>query len=518
MSNTIQMREDDTMSIEPTLKVRLLSRLIAVIYALGLCCDSFAQEAAGWAGAAVTKTDLQVGETNYGKFAYFFASVMTRAGCHVAKVEGESGKEVFVRRDGHPGKAYENIAHPVFSPDGSVLAYAVRGTGGSFFVVNEREGPRFGEVMPDTFVFSGDGKRHAYLAKRDGRLVAVVDGDVQLEAGGDMVPWLQAPVFSADGSSVGYLEGSQSRKKMRAVVNGKAGETFDGVDLRSLELSPDGRHFAYAANDRTTGSQWFRVIDGQRRNAFEALGVSFSFSPDGKRFAYTGRRGQQWFMVVDGEPELPIEGVVDHSLTFSPDSQRVAYAVAKLDTRCYIVVDGKPGPVYDGIGLSQAPGLSPATASAMHGYFLGGLSQGVLFSPDSRRLAYLARRQLIKQTVVLDGKPEGIEMAFMVSGMVFSDDSKRLAYGGRRGDKFFLVVDGEKGVDYDGLGYFGFSPDGRHIGYGAKKGDKFVIVVDGQERGEYGAVAAGPVFRSDGVLEFLAADKPSLYRVEVTNL
>jgi hypothetical protein len=154
----------------------------------------------------------------------------------------------------------------------------------------------------------------------------------------------------------------------------------------------------------------------------------------------------------------------------------------------------------------------------MHGYYLGGYSQGVLFSPDSRRLAYLASRQLIEKMVVLDGKPEGVEMAFMVGGMVFSDDSKRLAYGGRRGEKFFLVVDGKKGADYDALGYFGFSQDGKHIAFTAKKGNQMVIVVDGQEREEYSEVPAGPVFRSDGVLEFLAADKLSLYRIEVRDL
>ena len=115
----------------------------------------------------------------------------------------------------------------------------------------------------------------------------------------------------------------------------------------------------------------------------------------------------------------------------------------------------------------------------------------------------------------MDDKAEDVEMEFLAGGMVFSDDSNRLAYGGRRGDKFFLVVDGKKGADYDALGYFGFSHDGKHIAFTALKGDKMVIVVDGEERGEYSAVPAGPVFRSDGVLEFLAADKPSLYRIEV---
>ena len=68
------------------------------------------------------------------------------------------------------------------------------------------------------------------------------------------------------------------------------------------------------------------------------------------------------------------------------------------------------------------------------------------------------------------------------------------------------------------LGHFGFSPDGKHTAFMAKKGDKLVVVVDGKERAEYTTVLAGPVFRSEGVLEFLVADKPSLYRIEVSDL
>jgi hypothetical protein len=129
--------------------------------------------------------------------------------------------------------------------------------------------------------------------------------------------------------------------------------------------------------------------------------------------------------------------------------------------------------------------------------------------------------------VYLDGKADDVEMEFLEGVMLFSDDSKRLAYGGcwfnqSFVDKSFFVVDGKKGADYDALGYFGFSHDGKHLAFSAKKGTKnghkMVIVVDGQERGEYSAVPAGPVFRSDGVLEFLATDQTSLYRVEVRDL
>src|SRR5262249_1503791 len=100
---------------------------------------------------------------------------MTSAGCHAAKVEGELGS-LRVRRDGKRGKTYANVSHPVFSPDGSALAYGARGTNGWCFVINEIEGPTFEELVPDTFVFSQNGKRHAYLVKKAGRLFAVVDG------------------------------------------------------------------------------------------------------------------------------------------------------------------------------------------------------------------------------------------------------------------------------------------------------------------------------------------------------
>lgn len=302
---------------------------------------------------------------------------------------------------------------------------------------------------------------------------------------------------------------------MRVVVNGKPGELFDGIALQSLVFSPDGSRFAYSANDRSTGNHWFCVIDGERRGAFDALGVSFAFSPDGKRIAYTGTRAQQRFLVVNGEREVPIEGIVDHSLTFSPDSRRLAYAVARPDRRCYLVVDGKAGPVHDSVGGALLPGHASNRTSTQTHYGLGSASS-IVFSPDSRRIAYVARSGRTRK-VYVDDKAEDIEMEFLVGGMVFSSDSRRLAYGGRRGNRFFVVVDGKKGADYDAVGYFGFSPDAEHIAFTAKRGDRMVIVVDGQERAEYNAAPAGPVFRSDGVLEFLATDETSLYRIEVTD-
>jgi hypothetical protein len=94
--------------------------------------------------------------------------------------------------------------------------------------------------------------------------------------------------------------------------------------------------------------------------------------------------------VVDGEFELPVEGIADHSLTFSPDNRRFAYGVVKPDGRAYLVLDGKAGPVHDGILGSLPPGLAANWASMQTVYAFGS-GNPILFSPDSLRLAYVAR-------------------------------------------------------------------------------------------------------------------------------
>ena len=133
-----------------------------------------------------------------------------------------------------------------------------------------------------------------------------------------------------------------------------------------------------------------------------------------------------------------------------------------------MVVDGQEQKVYDEIG-------------------------SLLFSPDSKQLAYVARRAGEKCFVVVDGQ-EQKQYAWIQerSSLVSSPDSRRLAYvadlepfGSR---KWFVVVDGQEQKVYDRIeeGSLLFSPDSKRLAYVAVGGTNLFVVVEGHEQKQYG--------------------------------
>src|SRR5262249_30997374 len=154
--------------------------------------------------------------------------------------------------------------------------------------------------------------------------------------------------------------------------------------MGDVRFSLDGTRYSYAANDKAGGkNRWSRVIDGVMGPIFDGMLVDFAFSPDGKHSAYFAVRGGATFLVTDGGKEQQIEGFLDNTLVFSPDSKRMAYGVAKADGKNCIVVDGRAGQAYDSVGLPRREGSAA-------GYYSGGPA-GVAFSPDGQRLAYMVR-------------------------------------------------------------------------------------------------------------------------------
>jgi hypothetical protein len=167
---------------------------------------------------------------------------------------------------------------------------------------------------------------------------------------------------------------------------------------------------------------------------------------------------------------------------------RIAYADSK-GGKWMVVLDGQPGPEYDEVGK-------------------------LVFSPDSKRLAYVAARGNM-WLVVVDGQSGPEYDGILQDNLIFSSDGKRLAYAVQKGNKRLVVVDGQSGPEYDAIlqGSPVFSSDSKRLAYAVRMGTKSLVVVDGQPSSEYAACPCGPVFRQDGVLEFLAVDEDVLYRV-----
>jgi hypothetical protein len=93
---------------------------------------------------------------------------------------------------------------------------------------------------------------------------------------------------------------------------------------------------------------------------------SFIVSPDARRVAYVSKANDRQSVVVDGKKGQPYDGIGQNSLTFSPDSKRIAYG-AGIEGKQLVILDGVEGNYYDGIVVPP------------------------LFSADSQHSAYAAK-------------------------------------------------------------------------------------------------------------------------------
>ena len=129
---------------------------------------------------------------------------------------------------------------------------------------------------------------------------------------------------------------------------GSPGKPYDGIGAGSLVFSPNGQRLAYVAQ---VGKQQVVVVDGQASKPYKGIAVgSLVFSADSQHVAYAANDEEEdaWFVVLDGQAGKPYEAWVTGPV-FSPDSQRLAYAVAVDEAKQVVVVDGRESKAYNGI-------------------------------------------------------------------------------------------------------------------------------------------------------------------------
>jgi Tol biopolymer transport system component len=210
------------------------------------------------------------------------------------------------------------------------------------------------------------------------------------------------------------------------------------------------------------------------------------FSPDSRHMAYRASQGALGFMVMDGKEGRKynmISGneIISDYFLFGPNDDRLVYMVGK-NQQPVVVVDGKPGNEYD---------------------VIAGDGESIVLSPDGKGYAYAAKKG-DKWFVVKNGEEGPPYDGIVVGTPLFSPDGKRFLYGANQGDKWFIVLDGKRGTEtYDGFGQATqFSPDGKHYSFVASNGGKWFVVVDGTAGPEYSGIIKTE-FTDTGV-EFLA--------------
>jgi len=289
----------------------------------------------------------------------------------------------------------------------------------------------------------------------------------------------------------------------------------DGGPPEWVFVSPDCRHLAYVERHRDAVRL---IFDGVVLGEYESVD-SLHFSPDSLRVAFQAAVGAGTAIVVDGRPGKVYDrvpaGLNFRRTVFSPDSEHVAYVAIRPNGfgRQFVVCDGKEGRPYS---LIYSPSFSPDSQRLAYAARRGKGAVAVVdsvehdtgqrygfpvFSPDSKEVVWLASHE-DKVQVMVDGRAmQGYDD---IREVMFSPNSKRLAYAARRGDKWLVVTDGVEGEEFDECGRLCFSQDSQRLAYRAARGAEMMMVVDGVAGPGFTDVRQ-PVFSPDsGGLAYVA--------------
>lgn len=344
-------------------------------------------------------------------------------------------------------------------------------------------------VMGDVVAFVSPGARHIAMRIYDEAGISFMMIDGKIDSRDCFVDGL---TYSADSNHLAYV--ATKEYSQFVVLDGK--EYPEYHEVQDVRLSSDGSVLAYAARK---DAEWFIVVNGQVSQSFDGVSA-LVLSPDGKRFGYFAGKGDKVFCIIDGkivneaEAGSPLSAdclvSVSQPILFSPDSSKVAYCNGVFG----VVLDGKQ------MAASQMARQSGKLNTSLYIYELA-------FSPDGKRFVFLAADDR-GAYMVEDGKEgpiyEGFDYCFRPA---FSTDSKHLAYCIFHYDetsplKAFVVLDNKiASPEYGEIFYLSFRPGTTELAYsvdGASgKGPTQFVVIGGREKEKYRSVG-GVEFSPDG--------------------
>jgi Tol biopolymer transport system component len=305
---------------------------------------------------------------------------------------------------GSDGGHLRRAVCPVFSPDGTRLAYA---------------------ESTDTSGVTGNTYQWAARAV----VILALDADglptgsaVRIPAspdGGD-----PCPEWSPDGRSLAFLTGGKAKL---AILSGvlavvQPGASISDVSasledlqigdpaLRELTWSGDGDAIAVAG---PSGIWLAPVSGGTARQLATGTGIGLSWSPDGARIAFATDDQEPLVRILDVASGTTQDIGSGYGPVWAPDGSRIAYERVIL-----------PGAQVSEVVVADPDGSEPhviALASLGSSAATTGTTSGVMWAPDGSRLLFVGccsstdRTQLI--SVSATGEPAPVVLATAPSGI-----------------------------------------------------------------------------------------------------
>jgi len=240
------------------------------------------------------------------------------------------------------------------------------------------------------------------------------------------------------------------------------------------------------------------------------VGDSIQAMPGKGKMAYVVERGKDFKVCLNNDCGPYVDRVAKGMPVVSPNGEHMA-AVVQTDDDVRVMLGEHLGKAYDMVfGLRFSPDSMQVAYIAQkddafrayvnqerhESFAMIDPDQGLIYSNDSKRLAYVASDDGQSWRLVHNGEPgESFEE---IKHVTFSPDSSRLVYAAKAEGKWQLVEDGAKGEGYVDINRVRFSPDSDRLAYVAR-GDDGAFVILGDEKSEiYDHVPGEPVFSRDG--------------------
>jgi Tol biopolymer transport system component len=352
----------------------------------------------------------------------------------------------------------------VFSLNGRGVAYIADNSSNQFVVHNDKAGTLFGEISH--LKISPDGRRVSYASKLGDYLLMVSDGVVSK-------PYKDVydPVYSPDSRHVAFLAEDMDGT-MYIVLDGKPVDYYVNVASADFKFSHDSGMLIYHVRPENNEKAYLVMYNLKTGTKSVKICLDTTLAINGAKdhlAAVVQENGMQAvadFSIASPE-KVHMSATYDliKFISLSRDGNSVAFIAGK-NGKIYLVINGREYLLPGNLAIAGAPILRDDGAAA---------------------------------TVVLEslnGKAPSSDLLYQ-TGQRF-DDSKRfggirevvystagtLAFVAKDGDRYFTVINGKPGPEFDAVVAPMFSPDGRKLVYRAREGAKRLVVIantDGTE-------------------------------------